>query len=165
MRPAKTDQTAHRRKLIRVLAGTLLIAKKSKHLHADSDDSDQPVRMRRLIWVFSGRACNLAGNAVPRYILCFSGIKGLWKNDKLAFLVMKRKYYFMNSSKLWVLWPILYINQRILSHIKPNLFTLNIRTASLSKQCRNRSDAAERGVWSVSTLFAAHPALLTHINR
>ena len=36
---------------------------------APSEDSDQPVRMRRLIWVFSGRtACNLIGNAVPRLI-------------------------------------------------------------------------------------------------
>ena len=30
----------------------------------------------------------------------------------------------------------------------------------LSKQCRPRSDAAERGVWSGSTLFATHPAIL-----
>ena len=31
---------------------------------------------------------------------------------------------------------------------------------SLSKQSRPRSDAAERGVWSGSTLFATHPAIL-----
>ena len=30
----------------------------------------------------------------------------------------------------------------------------------LSKQCRHRSDAAERGVWSGSTLFATHSAIL-----
>ena len=30
----------------------------------------------------------------------------------------------------------------------------------LSKQCRPWSDAAERGVWSGSTLFATHPAIL-----
>ena len=34
------------------------------------------------------------------------------------------------------------------------------RQTSLSKQCRTRSDAAERGVWSRSTLFATHPANL-----
>ena len=32
--------------------------------------------------------------------------------------------------------------------------------ASLSKQCRPRSDAAERGVWSGSTHFAIHTAIL-----
>ena len=31
---------------------------------------------------------------------------------------------------------------------------------SLGKQCRPRSDAAERGVWSRSTLIATHPAIL-----
>ena len=30
----------------------------------------------------------------------------------------------------------------------------------LNKQCRSRSDAAKRGVWSRSTLFATHPAIL-----
>ena len=30
----------------------------------------------------------------------------------------------------------------------------------LSKQCRRRSDAAERGVWSGSILFATHTAIL-----
>ena len=30
----------------------------------------------------------------------------------------------------------------------------------MSKRCRSRSDAAERGVWSGSTLFATHPAIL-----
>ena len=31
---------------------------------------------------------------------------------------------------------------------------------TLSKQCRPRSDAAERGVWSGSRLFATHSAIL-----
>ena len=38
------------------------------------------------------------------------------------------------------------------------LLTLSIRT-NLNKQLRPRSDAAERGVWSESTLFATHPAI------
>ena len=31
------------------------------------EDSDQTARMRRLIWVFTGRTSNLVGNAVPRF--------------------------------------------------------------------------------------------------
>ena len=35
------------------------------------EDSDRTARMRRLIWVFSGRTCNLVGNAVPStYYMC-----------------------------------------------------------------------------------------------
>ena len=34
------------------------------------------------------------------------------------------------------------------------------RQTGLSKQCSPRSDAAERGVWSGSTLIATHPAIL-----
>ena len=34
------------------------------------------------------------------------------------------------------------------------------REKGLSKLCRPRSVAAERGVWSRSTLFAKHPAFL-----
>ena len=32
------------------------------------EDSGQTVRMRRLIWAFARRTCNLIGNAVPRLI-------------------------------------------------------------------------------------------------
>ena len=35
----------------------------------------------------------------------------------------------------------------------------------LSKQCRSWSDAAERGVWSGSPLFATHPAVFRRMNR
>ena len=31
-----------------------------------SEDSGQTARMRRLIWVFAGRTCNLVGSAVPQ---------------------------------------------------------------------------------------------------
>ena len=34
----------------------------------------------------------------------------------------------------------------------------------LCKQCRSRSDAAERDVWSGSLLFATHPAILHTLN-
>ena len=39
------------------------------------------------------------------------------------------------------------------------IITLSIRTDTC-KQCRPRSDAAESGIWSGSTLFATHPTLL-----
>ena len=37
-----------------------------KRLQADSENSDQPARMRRLILVFAGQTCSLIGNAVPQ---------------------------------------------------------------------------------------------------
>ena len=37
--------------------GAFSIAKDTKFLHADNEDSDQTARMRRLIWVFFGRTC------------------------------------------------------------------------------------------------------------
>ena len=36
------------------------IAKDAKFIHADKEESDQTVRMRRLIWVFDGRTCHMA---------------------------------------------------------------------------------------------------------
>ena len=48
-----------------------MVAKDLKRLHADSEDSDQTARMRRLIRVFAGRTCNIVGNAVPRLKLHF----------------------------------------------------------------------------------------------
>ena len=53
-------QPAYPCSLIRVFAKDL------RRLQADSEDSDQTARMRRLIWVFDGHTCNLVGNAVPR---------------------------------------------------------------------------------------------------
>ena len=37
--------------------GAFRIAKDVKFLHADNDGSDQTARMRRVIWVFTGRTC------------------------------------------------------------------------------------------------------------
>ena len=54
--------------------GSLCVTKDPKRLQADSEDSDKPSRVRNLNWVFAGRTCNLAGNAVTRLIL-FSIIK------------------------------------------------------------------------------------------
>ena len=45
--------------------GILWVAKDPKHLQADSEDSDQTARMRRLIWVFAARICSPVGNSVP----------------------------------------------------------------------------------------------------
>ena len=45
------------------------LAKDQKRLQADSEDSDQTARMRKLIWVFAGGTCNLVRNTAPRHIL------------------------------------------------------------------------------------------------
>ena len=45
------------------------------------------------------------------------------------------------------------------------IITLTTKTETcLSKQCRPRSDVAERDVWSGSPLFATHAAVFIHIN-
>ena len=44
--------------------GTQWVAKDPKRLQADSEDSDQTARMRRLIWVFAGRTWNLVTGSV-----------------------------------------------------------------------------------------------------
>ena len=49
----------------------LWLAKDSKRLQADSEDSDQPERMHRLICVFAGRTCNFVGNTEP-WLNCFT---------------------------------------------------------------------------------------------
>ena len=61
-----SNQPAHLRSLIRIFAWHSMVSKGSKRLQADDEDSDQPAwRMRRLIWVFAGRICNIAGNVMP----------------------------------------------------------------------------------------------------
>ena len=50
--------------MIRARRGTLCIAKDLKRPQTDSEEPDQPVRMRMLIGVFARRTCNLIGNAV-----------------------------------------------------------------------------------------------------
>ena len=40
-------------------------------------------------------------------------------------------------------------------YMEYTIFTVSIRTASLSKQQRTRADPAEYGVWSESTPFAS----------
>ena len=44
---------------------TLWVDKDHIRPFADSEDSDQPVRICKLISVFVGRACRLVGNAMP----------------------------------------------------------------------------------------------------
>ena len=45
------------------------------------------------------------------------------------------------------------------------LFEISPLLLGISKQCRPRSDAAKRRVWSGSTLFATHPAEFRYISR
>ena len=101
---------------------------------------------------------------------------------KWGFRIFKVKYDSQNSSTLFTeiclseyLRPIRYDGSQLRSltgadpwvgisegvlvnHI--TVLILRIWTDRLGKQCRPRSDAAECGVWSGSTLFATHPALL-----
>ena len=58
-RPAKTDQTAHPRSLIRILAGHSV----GSHGYKVS------LRMFRLRWVFAGRSCSHVGNTVARLVI------------------------------------------------------------------------------------------------
>ena len=45
------------------------IAKDAKFLQADNEDSDQTVRMHRLVWVFAGRKCQkLRLHTLPLYL-------------------------------------------------------------------------------------------------
>ena len=53
-----SDQLGHLPSLIRVSLCAQWVAKDPSFLHADSENSDQTVRMPRLIWVFVGRTCH-----------------------------------------------------------------------------------------------------------
>ena len=44
-----SDKPAHSRSLTRVLTGRIWLAKDAKFLEADNEDSDQTMRMNRLI--------------------------------------------------------------------------------------------------------------------
>ena len=46
------------------------VANDPSFLHADSEDSDQTGRIRRLFWVFAGRTCHFLGFVV-RWLKCF----------------------------------------------------------------------------------------------
>ena len=49
---------------------------------------------------------------------------------------------------------------RVFDLIKLQYFLYVFGKISLRKQCRPRPDAAERGVWSGSTLYATHQAIV-----
>ena len=49
--------------------GAFWIAIDAKVLHADNGDSNQPARMRRLIWVFFGRICQKVRSLPLRFLL------------------------------------------------------------------------------------------------
>ena len=44
------------------------VGKDSKRFHAESEDSGQPMQMRRLFFVFAERICSLIEKPVPRLI-------------------------------------------------------------------------------------------------
>ena len=66
-RPAKTGSACASAQS-EFLQCTLWVAERPKRFRANSEDSDKPARMRRLISVFAGRTCSRAGNAVSRLI-------------------------------------------------------------------------------------------------
>ena len=61
------------------------VAKDPGFLHADSDDSDQTVRMPRLIWVFAGCTCHIVGFVMSRLIWAMS-----WENLLYAICEQQR---------------------------------------------------------------------------
>ena len=67
--------------------GTLWVVKDPELSQAGSEDSVQTAPMRRLIWVFTGRTCSLAGNTVPRLILILFFFCRSW------FLVFRRRHH------------------------------------------------------------------------
>ena len=70
MRPVKI-QIRLRVRLIRIFTGRILDSQDAKFLYADNEDSEQTVRMRRLIWVgrtegtFSHNAAHLIVISLP----------------------------------------------------------------------------------------------------
>ena len=54
------------------LQGIIWVTKNPKCCQADSKDSDQPLQMHRLIWVFAEHKCTLLWNNVPRLIFICS---------------------------------------------------------------------------------------------
>ena len=60
------------------LMGTLWVAKDARCPQANSEDIDQPARMRRLIWVFAVRRCNLVGNVLSGLYILIHEIDIKW---------------------------------------------------------------------------------------
>ena len=105
----------------------LWIAKDPRLLHADSKDSDQTGWKPRLIWVFAGPTCHFVGFIMRRLRYAHKP----WKFDLLEHMKQVKSIY------------------HCLTHI-----SLVSHFWDIGKQCRPRSDAAECGVWSGSSLFA-----------
>ena len=61
VRPAKIRSASASAQPDQSSQGNRWVPKNPKRLPADSEDSNQPAWMRRLIWVFAGRKCNFVG--------------------------------------------------------------------------------------------------------
>ena len=55
------------------------VAEDPKRFKEDSKESDQTARMRRQIYVFTERTCNLVGNRAPNLYVCT-----LWTQNKIV---------------------------------------------------------------------------------
>ena len=76
-----------------------LVAKDPRFLHADSEDSDQPGRMPRLIWVFAGRTVILLVLSWGGSVMVFDLYPVPWRNG-----CQKRRKDSMsqNQGNLWL---------------------------------------------------------------
>ena len=69
MRPAKIQISLRIRAVSsEYLQGIFWIDKDARVFHADNEDSDQTVRMRRLVWVFIARKCQKVRYLPLRFI-------------------------------------------------------------------------------------------------
>ena len=77
--------------------GAFWIAKDSKFRHADNEDSDQIARMRRLIWVFVGGACQ----KVRLLSLCLVYVEMAILTNTIAFFSVENSCASANMLKIW----------------------------------------------------------------
>ena len=91
---------------IRSSQGTLWATKDATRPQADSKDSDQPAQMRRLIWVFAERSCNLVENAVPLLVYYLSVRKTKTKHFKFTSLGFIYNKKWASNLFLKVVFPI-----------------------------------------------------------
>ena len=121
MRPRKHWPACISAQSDRCLRRVLWIAKDPKRLSADSEDSDQPTQMRRLIRVFAGRICDSAGNIVPQ--LCFCGLQDSQSDNNM--ITGRNKPFSIKS--ILINWkPLIFISVYLfrgaLCDIYPKLF-------------------------------------------
>ena len=149
--------------LIRVFAVRSIVAKESSFFHADSEGSDQTGRM---IWAFAGRTCHFLlvlswggsvncsqwGSFLTSCLLSYTLLffwKGIYSTRKKCAPLGR-----ICSSRGQICFTV-YPFQKETKHFWKSCLTYNVpylpyvfRQTCLSKQCRPRWDAPQRGVSS-----------------